>query len=419
MNHLTIRSVFRLGILAFFICVSCENESVDERFTSNDGGDGVGDGQTETPMEAPCENGTAAGFPCSNYNLISRISLEVFDASSANDIWGWTDPDTQKEYALIGLDNGTGFVDISTPSEPLYLGKLPTATINSSWRDIKVYSQYAFIVSEKSNDYGMQIFDLTKLKNIENPPVIFSSDARHTSFGSAHNMVINEAKGYAYPVGTSQFDGGPHFINIQDPLNPIDEGGYAASGYSHDGHVVTYNGPDNDYTGKEIFIGSNENEVVIIDITDKSNPMFISSVGYSNYSYKHQGWFDKNQHFLFVGDELDELNYGYKTRTLVFDLLDLDNPVLHYEYLGPNNAIDHNGYVKGDTFYLAGYTSGVRMIDVANIASKNMTEIGYFDTYIENDDTSFNGVWSVYPYLESGNIIVSDINTGLYIIKKK
>lgn len=420
MKNLTFRSLFILFALALFFSSGCENEPVDDSFIDNNGNSGNGD-QTEapTPMEAPCENGTAAGFSCNNYDLIGRVSLEVIMSDSANDIWGWTDLETQKEYALIGLNDGTGFVDISTPSKPVYLGKLPTATINSAWRDIKVYNNHAFIVSERSQDYGMQVFDLTQLKNVENPPITFVADARHTSFGSAHNLVINESKGYAYPVGTSQFGGGPHFINIQDPLNPIDEGGYAGSGYSHDGHVVTYNGPDSDHLGKEIFIGSNENEVVVIDVTDKSNPTFISSVGYSNYSYTHQGWFDKNQHFLFVGDELDERDFGYKTRTLVFDLLDLDNPVFHFEYLGPNSAIDHNGYVKGDTFYLAGYTSGVRMIDITDVAQKNMTEIGYFDTYPENDDTAFEGVWSVYPFFESGNIIVSDINTGLYIIKKK
>ncbi|MDG1760644.1 MAG: choice-of-anchor B family protein [Flavobacteriaceae bacterium] len=399
-------------ISALFLLSGCRDELVDDSFDNKEP-------EVSTSMEAPCINGMAAGFPCNNYDLISRISLKVFDAESASDVWGWTDPDTQNEYALIGLDNGTGFVDISTPSKPLYLGKLPTATINSSWRDIKIYSHYAYIVSDRAQNYGMQIFDLTKLKTVENPPVLFEVDVHHTSFGSAHNLVINETKGYVYPVGTSQYNGGPHFINIQNPLNPVDEGGFAASGYSHDGQVVTYNGPDEEHTGKELFVGSNEDKIAVVDITDKANPELISSVSYPNYGYTHQAWFGKNHRYLYVGDELDERDSGYKTRTLVFDLLDLGNPSLHMEYLGPTSAIDHNGYVHEDTFYLANYTSGVRMIDVSDIAAKNMTEIGYFDTYPANDDVGFNGVWSVYPYFESGNIVVSDINSCLYIIKKK
>lgn len=409
-------------ISTLFILSGCKDEPIDDSFDStmtDNPGDENDDSGTPTAMEAPCENGLAAGFACKNYNLISRLSLEVFDAASASDIWGWTDLETQKEYVLIGLNNGTGFVDISTPSEPLYLGKLPTVTVNSSWRDVKVYDHYAFIVSDNAQNYGMQIFDLTKLNTVENPPVTFEVDKHLTTFGSAHNLVINEAIGYVYPVGTNQYSGGPHFINIQDPLNPIDEGGFSESGYSHDGQVVTYNGPDEEHHGKEIFIGSNENEIVVIDITDKSNPVSISSASYSNYAYTHQGWFDKNQRYLYVGDEHDERNFGYKTRTLVFDLLDLDNPLLHMEYLGATNAIDHNGYIHEDTFYLANYTGGVRMIDVSDIDSKTMFETGYFDTYPANDNAGFDGVWSVYPFFKSGNIVVSDINTGLYVIQKK
>ena len=92
---------------------------------------------------------------------------------------------------------------------------------------------------------------------------------------------------------------------------------------------------------------------------------------------------------------------------------------MHMEYLGATTAIDHNGYIHEDTFYLANYTGGVRMIDVSDIDSKNMTETGYFDTYPAHDNVSFDGAWSVYPFFKSGNIVVSDINTGLYVIQKK
>lgn len=192
-----------------------------------------------------CDNGTAGSFPCSDYDLMSQISLSTMSAGAGNDSWGWTDASTGKEYALIGLNNGTAFIDISDPINPEYLGKLPTATTNSSWRDVKVYNDHAFIVSE-AGGHGMQIFDLTRLRNVSNPPQTFTADERYTGFGSAHNIVINEDTGYAYAVGTSTFSGGPHFVNIQDPKNPIAAGGFVSSGgdaYSHDAQVVVYNGP--------------------------------------------------------------------------------------------------------------------------------------------------------------------------------
>ena len=368
----------------------------------------------------PCDNGMAGIYSCSGYDLIGRIALDDFDAQLGNDCWGWTDPTTGKEYALMGLDNGTAFVDISEEQNLVYLGKLPSAGRSITWRDIKVYNNHAFIVSEAPG-HGMQVFDLTKLRDVANAPVVFEADARYTGFGNAHNIVINEASGFAYVVGTARddaFGGGAHFINIQDPKNPIAAGGYAESGYSHDAQVVTYNGPDLAYAGKEIYIGANENEVIIADVTDKANPTTISSVVYPNIEYTHQGWFTEDQRYFLLGDELDEIERGFKSRTLIFDFTDLDNPIQHDTYLGTTSAIDHNGYVKGNAYFLANYTSGVRVLDIAQVADKSITETGFFDTFPATDNAQFSGVWSVYPYFSSGKIVVSDINGGLFIIKK-
>lgn len=399
-----------IGISALFTmaCSSEDNEPINK-----------GKDLTATGA-APCENGKAGDYPCDGYDLIGRISLSDFGAKSGNDSWGWTDPTTNKEYAIMGLDNGTAFVDITDDNNLIYLGKLPSATASSSWRDVKVYKDHAFIVSE-ANAHGMQVFDLTKLRDVINSPETFTADAHYTGFGNAHNIVINEETGFAYVVGTARddaFQGGAHFLNIQDPKNPVAAGGYAENGYSHDAQVVTYNGPDTDYTGREIYIGSNEDVVIIADVTDKENPVNISTVTYSNIEYTHQGWFTDDQRYLLMGDELDEVELGFKSRTLVFDLSDLDNPILHHTYLGTTSAIDHNGYVKGDSYFLANYSAGIRVLDISSIAGKTITETGFFDTFPATDNAQFSGVWSVYPYFSSGKIVVSDINSGLFIVKK-
>src|SRR5690554_7849912 len=98
--------------------------------------------------------------------------------TDANDIWGWTDPLTGREYAPVGLSNGTSFVDVTDPSNPVYLGRLPAHSENSLWRDIKVYADHAFVVSE-AWDHGMQIFDLTRLRDVANPPATFTADAHY------------------------------------------------------------------------------------------------------------------------------------------------------------------------------------------------------------------------------------------------
>jgi choice-of-anchor B domain-containing protein len=263
----------------------------------------------------------------------------------------------------------------------------------------------------------MQVFDLTRLRTVTNPPETFTADATYNEFGSAHNIFINENSGYAYVVGSNTFSGGPHFINIQNPTSPVAAGGYASDAYSHDVQVVNYDGPDADHSGKEILIGSNENEVVIVDVSDKSNPIQISRIDYSNIGYTHQGWFTENMEYFLLGDELDEINFGVNSRTIVFNFSDLDNPIFHMTYEGPTGAIDHNGYIVGNTFYIANYSAGMRAVDISGIASGIMVETGFIDTFPTHNNTSFNGAWNIYPFFESGNIVISDIEGGLFIAK--
>jgi choice-of-anchor B domain-containing protein len=366
--------------------------------------------------QTPCVNGTAGQFPCNGYDLQSRITLNDMDADLANDSWGWTDPETNKEYALVGLDNGTAFIDISDPFSPVYLGKLPTHTQSSTWRDVKTYNNHAFIVSEASN-HGMQIFDLTRLRDVSNPPENFNEDAHYSGFGSAHNVVINEDSGYAYGVGTSTFNGGPHFVDISNPLNPTAAGGYGDDSYSHDAQVVTYSGPDSEHIGKEILIGSNTNEISIVDITNKSNPIGLSTISYSGVAYTHQGWFTEDQRYFIVGDELDEQNAGFNTRSIVLDFSDLDNPEFHFDHEGETAAIDHNGYVIDNLYYLSNYTAGLRVLDITDIENGSMVEVGFFDTYPESDNANFDGVWNVYPFFASNNIVISDLNRGFFLVR--
>lgn len=417
----------KLCFLAFlsFLLFSCSKNDTpndtadDDQIITDDMPMGGGD---DDPIVSftPCEGGMAGEYPCNGYDLLARISLADLSATSANDIWGWTDPDTGKEYALIGLDNGTAFVDISDTENLIYLGKLPTATTNSPWRDIKVYENHAIIGSEAAG-HGMQIFNLAQLRNVANPPGTFSSTTRYTGFGNSHNIVVNEESGFAYPVGTARnddFNGGVHFIDIQNPSGPLAAGGYGGNGYTHDAQVVTYNGPDTDYAGSEILIGANESRVVIVDVSDKENPVNISTIQYSNIGYTHQGWFTEDQRYFLLGDETDEINSGFNSRTLVFDLSDLDTPVLSTTYLGETTAIDHNGYVKGDEYFLANYSAGLRVLDISDIANMNITEKAFFDTFPQNDTPLFDGVWSIYPYFESGKIIISDISSGLFVVQK-
>src|SRR5438128_4240280 len=123
----------------------------------------------ERLLDVPCTDGMAGPFPCRDVDLLAFLPHATTGTGNGNDIWGWTDPQTGREYALVGRTTGTSFVDISEPRQPIYLGDLPTRTVDSIWRAIKVFADHAFIVSE-APDHGMQIFDLRQLRDVTSPP---------------------------------------------------------------------------------------------------------------------------------------------------------------------------------------------------------------------------------------------------------
>ncbi len=390
--------------------------------------DGIGDICDDSAIQAlfPCIGGMAGPYPCNGIDIMSIMNAETLGGSSAtegSDIWGWTDPSNGNEYAIVAMTNATAFVDITDAINPIFLGRLNTNAGTNFWRDVKVYNDFAFIVADGAGDHGMQVFDLTRLRNVTNAPETFNADAVYTGVGSCHNIVINQSEAVAYLVGCSSTNGGgPIFVDISNPMNPTFLGDYTDGGYSHDAQVVTYNGPDTDYTGKEIYVGSNGNtdKVIILDVTDKNNIIPISDFTYPQTAYAHQGWFTEDQTYFILGDEVDEQTFGFNSKTLVFDFTDLDNPTLSSTYFGPSAAIDHNGYVKGNEYYLANYRAGMRILDITNVSasSNSITETHFIDTFPESNSANFNGVWSVYPYFESGNIVISDIEKGLFVVRK-
>ena len=378
-----------------------------------------------------CEDGMAAGFECGNIEITSYMNMKDLGANRGtmvNDIWGWTDPDTDREYAIVGRSDGTSFVDVTNPGMPVLLGTLPMTegARAAAWRDMKVFNYHAYIVADGSGQHGLQVFDLTRLRELDgsNPPVM-EPDYLYTDIASAHNIVINEETGIAYSVGGSSggvtCGGGLHMLDLnKDPKKPEFVGCFADSstgrrgtGYSHDAQCVTYSGPDTEHAGKEICMGSNETALSIADVTDKENPVAISMVVYPNVAYAHQGWLSEDHEYFYMNDEGDEpqgLVDG--TRTLVWDVRDLDEPVLVTEFIQETTTTDHNLYIKDNLMYQSNYGSGLRIIDITDRA--NPVEVGFLITH-----QGGGGSWSNYPYFKSGAIAVTDMGAGLFMVRKK
>jgi len=217
-----------------------------------------------------------------------------------NDVWGWTDPDTRREYAVVGRSEGTSFVDVTDPTRPIFLG------------------------------------------------------------------------------------------------------------------------PDDRYQGREICFAYGESAVSIGDVTDKEAPVILGNANHPNTAYIHQGWLTEDQRYIFVNDELDEMNgLTDRTRTLIWDVSDLEDPVFAGEYLGETSATDHNLYIAGDIMYQSNYAAGLRVIDISD--PLNGREVGFFDTapFAPPVPGFFDGSWSNYPFFPSGNILVTSHKQGLFILRRR
>ena len=377
--------------------------------------------------EIPCMENDAAGYECDNVNIISFLPIKEMAGGRGarlNDIWGWTDPDSGREIAIVGRSDGTAFVDLTDPYNPVMLGDLPKTpgSRSSVWRDMKVYQDHVYVVADGAGEHGVQVLDLRRLLEVRGEPVTFEPDYTYDGIHSAHNIVVNEETGFGYAVGSSgggeTCGGGLHMLDLSEPGMPAFAGcffdgqtGRRGTGYSHDAQCVIYRGPDEEHQGKEICLGSNETALSISDVTDKENPVAIAIMDYPNVEYAHQGWLTEDHRYFYMNDEGDEpAGVVEGTRTLVWDVIDLDEPILVKEYIASTPDTDHNLYIRGNLMYQSNYGAGLRILDITN--PTDPVEVAFFD------NSPYGGAsWSNYPYFESGVVVMTSTGDGLFIVR--
>ncbi|HVF45156.1 MAG TPA: choice-of-anchor B family protein [Pyrinomonadaceae bacterium] len=436
----TRRVIVSLAILASLSLVAWSVLAHEGEHHSPGGNGQPGDAPLAAQGFTPCVGGMAGTFPCNKVDLASLLPIPDIDGTNAagvtaNDIWGWTDATTNKEYALLGLSNGVAFVDVTSPAAPVYLGNLPrtAGSADSLWRSLKVYRNHLYAVSEAAG-HGLQVFDLTRLRGVTTPQT-FTETAHYDNFSSAHTINVDEETGFLYVAGskptagrtpnvdtcpgaTATRGGGLHVVDARNPGAPAFAGCVNEDGYTHETQCLVYRGPDVQHQGREVCLSSNEDTLTIVDVTNKSAPQQLSRTTYAGVGYTHQGWLTGDQRSFLINDELDEQQQHLaKNRTIVFDVSDLDAPLVRGTFQGSTQSIDHNLYVRGLFAFESNYRSGVRVLDVRDAIGANLSEVAFFDVYPVDDQALFNGTWSNYPFFASGTIIASGIEQGLFVLR--
>ncbi|HVS11630.1 MAG TPA: choice-of-anchor B family protein [Planctomycetota bacterium] len=353
--------------------------------------------------------GTNGNFNSFGVTLLSWLSLSDFGSFTVgNDCWGYVSP-SGREYALMGLNAATGFVEITNPSSPVIVAVMSGP--NSSWHDIKVFGHYVYSVSEGGS--GIQVFDVSQ---IDNGVVTLANTI--TTGGSTlatHNVAINTQSGFLYRCGGSSNGFRIYDLN-PNPAAPAFVGSWTYK-YVHDAQVVSYtSGP---MAGKEIAFcctgfngGGTQTGLSILDVTDKANITIITELFWPGAGYSHQCWLSEDRQYLYLNDEADEP--PKTTTTYVFDVADVYNASYLGSFTAGNPAIGHNAYVRGTLHYQANYRSGLRVYDLGQ-SPTSPPEVYFFDTYEANDNPNFNGLWSCFPLFPSGVVIGSDVEKGLFM----
>ena len=312
-----------------------------------------------------------------------------------NEVWGFVQDG--REYAVIGSTAGTHIFDITNP---LALPLTPIFVPGSSQgphlvhRDYHDYEGYLYIVADEGSSSTLKVLDLSFLP--DSVSIVYNSDSLFTT---AHNIFIDSATARMYACGPNSTN--VEIISLTDPENPVLLLHYDGVGYVHDVYA----------RNDTAFLNAGGNGLHIVDFTDIGNPQTLGSLTQYPYKgYNHSGWISEDGDSYFFADE----NHGYKMKSI--DISDYGNIGVVDTFFSDVDpmSMPHNLIVKDNYLYVSHYHDGLQIFDVSDPA--NVFVAGSYDTYPLSDHDSYRGAWGVYPFLPSGNILVSDMQTGLYVL---
>jgi choice-of-anchor B domain-containing protein len=350
-----------------------------------------------------------AQYPRNGVRLLSHVDLDQFPGSptSGAAIYGYTSP-SGREYATMGVRNGTAIVEVTNPSVPIIRAHIPGPS--SLWHENVVLGDFCYSVTEGGG--GIQIIDL---RNIDLGVATLVATYAGNGLDNVHTIQADPTTNRLFVNGSNR-----GFV-VLDATNPtaLVEIGRWTTKYVHDCVIRNYtSGP---YAGKQIgFFFCGVSGLYIVDI---SNPGTMVDRGSLNYYpqaqvnfYCHSGALTPDGRYLMLNDELDEYrSLTSSCTTLVVDVANLDAPTVAQRFTSGINTIDHNSHLRNGFLYLSAYKAGMRVYNAANPLA--LSEVGFFDSYpASTNSNSFDGNWGVYAGFASGNVVISDINSGLFVL---
>jgi choice-of-anchor B domain-containing protein len=393
--------------------------------------------QTVSAAAAPCTQGSAGAFACRNLDFQAQLplaQLSTVPVSAAN-IWGFRDRNDNREYAVLGVRNGTVIVEVTDPVNPR---EVVTIQGNQSpWREVKVYQvfdsganrwrAYAYVTTEAANS-GLQTIDLSGLPLTAGlASTNLDTSSQHTLYVSnidyATNTALPGLQPVLYVAGSNLSGGSWRAYSLANPAAPTLLATAPSTRYMHDSTSLVVTGaraaqcaPAHDPC--EVLVDFlHVEEVELWDVTSKLAPVLLGTATNPNNRYIHSGWPSADGLHLVFHDELEEIQFGLATQIYTLSLANLRAPTVQVSHVGSTTTTDHNGYMRGTYYYVSHYRRGVVVYDAAD--PTQLVEVAHFDNYVtpSTNIAGTDGTWGIYPFLPSGNLLASDIENGLFVLR--
>ncbi|HYG50065.1 MAG TPA: choice-of-anchor B family protein [Flavobacteriales bacterium] len=331
-----------------------------------------------------------------NITQLGYLDYQALHSTGLSNLWGYVD-EFGNEYAIVGAQNGISIVDVTNPATPTEVFYYPGS--NSIWREVKTYNNYAYITTEASD--GMVIINLNPLPGtITTGDVSIFNGPASDPWISEHSLFIDEATGVMFVHGTDRGNGGAILYDLNSsPTNPNEIGDFDDY-YVHD----SYSRGDTLYA-----CHINNGFVSFTDVSTPSSISYMAANQNTPMNFSHNCWLSDDGKYLFTTDEVSGAWIGAYDISDFTDIKEVDR-IRNSETSG---SIPHNTYWLNNYIVTSYYRDGVTIHDVTD--PSNMIQVGNFDTTPLSGD-GFNGAWGVYPFLPSGNLLVSDIELGLFIL---
>ena len=338
-----------------------------------------------------------------NVNLLFNWADTSLPGSTAynntyNEIWGLAI--NGREYAVIGSTMGTHFFDVTDVTDVRYIDFIPGGEQGPVvvHRDYHDFNGYLYMVCDEGNNSTLQIADLQYLP--DSVHLVYDSK---TIINKSHNIFIDTATARLYVCSIKKGNGtvaAMSIYSLADPLAPLFLADWNGAGHVHDAYVI------NDTA----FLNCGYDGLHIVDFTNPTMPVKLDEMkSYPQQGYNHSGWLSEDRSIYIFTDENPSLGLKVCDAT---DLSDLKIESIIKSGVD-TNSMAHNVIIKDKIAYISYYHDGLYMFNVTD--PKNPKKIGWYDTYTYPDHLSYRGAWGVYPFLPSGNVLISDMQFGLFV----